>query len=60
MVDTNNILCTLEMDWIPSLRDFARSLLCNGYGVHFEPIFDLEGEMIKDTLLVTIYEPSDA
>ena len=60
MVDTNNILCTLELEWLPSLGDFAQSLLCNGYGVLFEPIFDLEGELIKDTLLVTIYEPSDA
>ena len=60
MVDTNNILCTLEMDWVPSLKDFARSLLCNGYGVQFEPIFDLDGELIKDTLLITIYESADA
>ena len=60
MVDTNNILCTLEMDWVPSLKDFARSLLCNGYGVQFEPIFDLDGELIKDTLLITVYESADA
>ena len=56
MLDTNNVLCTLEMEWLPSLRDFGSILLNNGYSVLFQPMYDIDGEIDKNTMLVTILD----
>lgn len=49
-----NELCTLEIEWSPSVSDFINILLHNEYGVKIEPIFDAEGKLIYRHLLVTI------
>lgn len=49
-----NELCTLEIEWAPSVSDFINILLHNEYGVKIEPIFDAEGKLIYHRLLVTI------
>lgn len=49
-----NELCTLEIEWLPSVSDFINILLHNEYGVKIEPIFDAEGKLMHSHLLVTI------
>ena len=51
-----NELCTLEMEWLPSLANFINLLLHNGYGAIIEPIFDENGKVINDKVLVTIID----
>lgn len=54
----HNELCTLEMEWLPSLYatlDFINLFLHNGYGAIIEPIFDENGK-VDSKLLVTILD----
>lgn len=51
-----NELCTLEMEWLPSLPNSISLLLYNGYGVTIEPIFDENGKVDNKKLLVTILD----
>ena len=51
-----NELCTLEMEWLPSLPNFINLLLHNGYGAIIEPIFDESGKVDNKKLLVTILD----
>ena len=51
-----NELCTLEMEWLPSLPNFINLLLHNGYGAIIEPIFDANGKVDNKKLLVTILD----
>ncbi len=51
-----NELCTLEIEWLPSVSDFINILLHNEYGVKIEPTFDAEGKLIYNHLLVTILD----
>ena len=52
----HNELCTLEMEWLPSLPNFINLLLHNGYGAIIEPIFDENGKVDNKKLLVTILD----
>lgn len=52
----HNELCTLEMEWLPSLPNFINLLLHNGYGTIIEPIFDESGKVDNKKLLVTILD----
>lgn len=52
----HNELCTLEIEWSSSLRNFINLLLLNGYGVTIEPIFDENGKVDIKKLLVTILD----
>ena len=51
-----NELCTLEMEWLPSLPNFINLLLHNGYGAIIDPIFDENGKVDNKKLLVTILD----
>ena len=51
-----NELCTLEMEWLPSLPNFINLLLHNGYGAIIDPIFDENGNVNNKKLLVTILD----
>ena len=51
-----NELCTLEMEWLPSLPNFINLLLHNGYGAIIEPVFDENGKVYNKKLLVTILD----
>ena len=51
-----NELCTLEMEWLPSLPNFINLLLHNGYGTIIEPIFDENNKIDNKRLLVTIID----
>ena len=51
-----NELCTLEMEWLPSMPNFINLLLHNGYGATIEPIFDENGKVDNKKLLVTILD----
>ena len=53
---THNELCTLEMEWLPSLPNFINLLLHNGYGAIIEPILDANGKVDNKKLLVTILD----
>ena len=50
----HNELCTLEMEWLPSLPNFINLLLHNGYGAIIEPVFDANNKVVNDKVLVTI------
>ena len=52
----HNELCTLEMEWLPSLPNFINLLLHNGYGAIIEPIFDKNDKVDNKNLLVTIID----
>lgn len=52
----NNELCTLDIEWSPSLHNFINLLLLNGYGVTVEPIFDENSKVDIKKLLVTIID----
>lgn len=52
----HNELCTLEMEWLPSLPNFINLLLHNGYGVIIEPIFGGDNKVNNKKLLVTILD----
>lgn len=52
----HNELCTLEMEWLPSVPNFISLLLHNGYGAIIEPIFDENGKVDNNKLLVTILD----
>ena len=52
----HNELCTLEMEWLPSLPNFINLLLHNGYGAIIEPIFNEKGNVDNKKLLVTILD----
>ena len=52
----HNELCTLEMEWLPSLPNFINLLLHNGYGAIIEPVFDENGNVNNKKLLVTILD----
>ena len=49
-------LCTLEMEWLPSLSNFINLLLHNGYGAIIESVFDENGKVDNKKLLVTILD----
>lgn len=51
-----NELCTLEMEWLPSLPNFINLLLHNGYGAIIEPVFNENGKVDNKKLLVTIID----
>ena len=51
-----NELCTLEMEWLPSLPNFINLLLHNGYGAIIEPIFGENSKVINNKVLVTILD----
>ena len=51
-----NELCTLEMEWLPSLPNFINLLLHNGYGVTIMPVFDVNEKVDNKRLLVTIID----
>lgn len=51
-----NELCTLEMEWLPSLPNFINLLLHNGYGAIIEPVFAENGKVDKKKLLVTLLD----
>ena len=51
-----NELCTLEIEWLPSLPNFINLLLHNGYGAIIEPVFDENGKVDNKKLLVTILD----
>lgn len=51
-----NELCTLEMEWLPSLPNFVNLLLHNGYGTIIEPIFKEDGKIDNNKLLLTIMD----
>ena len=53
---THNELCTLEMEWLPSLPNFVNLLLHNGYGTIIEPILDANNKVENKKLLVTILD----
>ena len=52
----HNELCTLEMEWLPSLPNFINLLLHNGYGAIIESVFDENGKVDNKKLLVTILD----
>lgn len=52
----HNELCTLEMEWLPSLSNFINLLLHNGYGVTIMPVFDVNEKVDNKRLLVTIID----
>lgn len=52
----HNELCTLEMEWLPSLSNFINLLLHNGYGAIIEPVFDESSNVNNKKLLVTIID----
>lgn len=52
----HNELCTLEMEWLPSLPNFINLLLHNGYGTIIEPVFDENSKVDNKKLLVTILD----
>ena len=52
----HNELCTLEMEWLPSLPNFINLLLHNGYGAIIEPILDANNKIDNKRLLVTIID----
>lgn len=51
-----NELCTLEMEWSPSLANFINLLLHNGYGVTIMPVFDVNNKVDNKRLLITIID----
>ena len=51
-----NELCTLEMEWLPSLANFINLLLHNGYGVTIMPVFDVNDKVDNKRLLITIID----
>lgn len=51
-----NELCTLEMEWLPSLPNFINLLLHNGYGVTVMPVFDVNDKVDNKRLLITIID----